>query len=218
MCPPDQHYDETDDADNAASGTDRTAEPNTIVGPLTDEELRAGGMKSTVAFVRTARSKASIRKERHRKKQEGAGKRQMNLSVPKDDRSRATMRSAATAIGDAVFHRALELLLADEDLRPLVADVATRPELREFVELLQQGPAAKQSLEAAKLIMADPEITALMQRVSTTRRMREAAAIAAANPEFVFFGRKAATERSVCAWLARLLLRIRKTRTSDDAQ
>lgn len=66
--------------------------------------------------------------------------------------------------------------------------------------------------------MNDPEITALMQRVSATRRVRDAAAIAATNPEFVFFGRKAATERSVCASLARLLLRVRKTRTGDDAQ
>lgn len=139
MCPPDQHSDETDDADSAAGRADRVAQPNTIVGPLTDEELRAGGMKSTMAFVRTERSKASMRKERHRKKQEKAGKRQMNLSVPKDDRSRATMRKAATTIEDAVFHRALELLLSDVDLRPLVADVAARPELRSSLNFSSEG-------------------------------------------------------------------------------
>lgn len=71
MCPPDEHSDEAD--------ADRAAQSNTIVGPLTDEELRAGGMKSVVAFVRTDRSKASIRKERHRKKQLDAHKRQINI-------------------------------------------------------------------------------------------------------------------------------------------
>ncbi|CLA21142.1 Uncharacterised protein [Mycobacterium tuberculosis] len=39
--------------------------------------------------------------------------------------------------------------------------------------------------------------------------MREALELAAANPEFVFFGRNAATQRSLCGRLARLLLRIR---------
>jgi predicted ATPase len=38
--------------------------------------------------------------------------------------------------------------------------------------------------------------------------------LAAVNPEFVFFGRNAATGRSLCARLARLLLRIAKSFTS----
>lgn len=218
MCPPDQNSEETDNgADGAAAGGDGAAaqQSNTIVGPLTDKELRAGGMKGVVAFIRTERSKASIRKERHRKKKKNAGKREINLFVPNDDRSRATIRSAATAIEDEMSHRAIELLLAEEDLRPLLVDVAVRPELRELVNLIQQLPASTELLDAAKLVIARPEIAVLMQRATATRRTQEAIEIAAADPEFVFFGSKAATERSICAWLARLLLRVRKIRASD---
>lgn len=208
MCPPDEHSDEAD--------ADRAAQSNTIVGPLTDEELRAGGMKSVVAFVRTDRSKASIRKERHRKQQLDAHKRQINIWVGNDDRSRATIRSAAAAIENESFHRAVELLLADQDLRRVTVDIGGRPELRDFVDVIQQGFSTMELIEAAKLIVNDPEIVGLMQCATATKRTRRAAEIAAANPEFVFFGRNAATERSVCAWLARILLRVGRPRSIDE--
>lgn len=217
MCPPDQLSDETDHSagDNAARGTDRAAQPNTIVGPLTDEELRAGGMRSVVTFVRTERSKASIRRERHRKTQLDAHKRQINVSVGDDDRSRATVRGTAATIENEVFHRAIELLLTDENLRRPTVDIAGRTELRDLVELIQQGSPAMELLEATKLIVNHPEIAALMQRITATKRMREAAEVAAANPEFVFSGCTAATERSVCARLERIPLRIRRPRSNQ---
>lgn len=218
MCPADQAFEEADNGagDDSAGGAGAAAEQsNTIVGPLTDEELRAGGMKGVVAFIRTERSKASMRTEKHRTKQGNAGKRQINLFVPKDDRSRATIRGAATAIESEVFHRAIELLLTDEELRPLLVDIAAQPDVRGLVNLVQEGPATTELLDVVKLVIGRPEIAALIQRATATRRTQEAVEIAATNPEFAFFGSRAATERSICAWIARLLLRVRKTRTSD---
>ncbi|MBX9823211.1 MAG: hypothetical protein K2Y19_21640 [Afipia birgiae] len=215
MCPPDPTSDKPDN--NASTGTadgnaDAAQEQNYVVGPLTDDELLAGGMDRVVAFVRTKRSKEALRKEKQRKKQHDNGTRQINLDVPNNDRSRATMRGAAIAIKDEVSHQAIELLLANEDLRPLIVGAAARPEIREIVGLIRQRQATTNSLNAAKLIINDPDLATLVERAIATGRVREAMEVAAANPEFVFFGRNAATERSPCAWLARLLLRVRRTR------
>lgn len=118
MCPADQSDAKPDDATDAP-GAEAAKEPNHVVGPLTDDELRAGGMKRAVAYIRTERSKEALRKEKQRNKQKSEGKREINLSVPDDDRSRATMRGAAIAIEDEMAHRAFELLLADEGFRHL---------------------------------------------------------------------------------------------------
>lgn len=218
MCPPEnEEPDERDTGDTAGNSTDAAQEQNHVVGPLTDDELQVGGMDRVVAFVRTKRSKEALRKEKYRKKQQDGGKRQINLSVPDNDRSRTTMRSAAVAIEDEVTHRALELLLANEDLRPLIVGAAARPELREIVDLIQQRPATPNALNAARLVITDPAIAELVDRATTTGRVREAIELAAANPEFVFFGRNAATGRSLCARLARLLLRMRKIRHVENA-
>jgi hypothetical protein len=75
-------------------------------------------MERTVAYVRTKRSKGALRKEKQRNRQDRSGKRQINIVVPDNDRSRTTMRGAAIAIEDEVVHRALELLLTKKDLRP----------------------------------------------------------------------------------------------------
>ncbi len=219
MCPPDQTSDKPDDGAStgtADGNTEAAQEQNHVVGPLTDDELQAGGMDRVVAFIRTKRSKDALRKEKQRNKQEGSGKRQINLVVPDDDRSRASMRGAAIAIEDEVAHRALELLLVNEDLRPLIVGVAARPELREIVDLVHQRPPRANSLNAARLVIIDPAIAELVDRATTTSRVREAMELAAANPEFVFFGRNAATQRSLCARLARLLLRIRKIRQTEN--
>lgn len=220
MCPPDRANEEPDERDaseGSGNSTNAAQEKNSVVGPLTDKELLVGGMDRVVAFVRTKRSKDALRKEKHRKKQQDGGKRQINLSVLDNDRSRTTMRSAATAIEDEVAHRALELLLANEDLRPLIIGVAARPELREIVDLIQQRPVTANSLNAARLVITDPAIAELVDRAITTGRVREAIELAAANPEFVFFGRNVATGRSLCARLARLLLRIHKVRHVENA-
>jgi hypothetical protein len=59
MCPPDKIDDEPEDAatnDTASGGAEATPEPNKVVGPLTDDELRAGGLDRKVAFIRTERT------------------------------------------------------------------------------------------------------------------------------------------------------------------
>lgn len=220
MCPPDPTSDKPDD--NTSTGTadgnaDAAQAQNYVVGPLTDDELQVGGMDRVVAFIRTKRSKEALRKEKQRKKQERSGTRQINLDVPNNNRSRATMRGAAIAIKDEVAHQALELLLTNEDLRALIVGVAARPELHEIVDLIQQRPATPNALNAARLVITDPAIAELVDRATATGRVREAIELAAANPEFVFLGRNAATQRSLCARLARLLLRIRKVRHVENA-
>jgi hypothetical protein len=219
MCPPDQTSEKPNDASTGTADGDAEAaqEQNHVVGPLTDDELQIGGMDRVVAFIRTKRSKEALRKEKQRNKQEGDRKRQINLVVPDNDRSRATMRGAAIAIDDEVSHQAIELLLANEQLRPLIVGVAARPELHETIDLMQQQPVTTNSLNAAKLVIGDPDIAALLERATASSRVREAMEMAAANPEFVFFGRNAATQHSLCAWLARLLLRVRRThRTKSE--
>ena len=220
MCPSDQTSGKPND--NTSTGeTDGYAEPaqeqNHVVSPLTDSELQAGGMDRVVAFVRTKRSKDALRKEKQRNKQEDSGKRQINLIVSDNDRSRATMRGAAIAIEDEVAHQAFELLLANERLRPLIVGVAARPELYKTIDLIQQRQATINSLNAAKLVIGDPDLAALVERATVTSRVRKAMELAAANPEFVFFGRNAVTERGLCAWLARRLLRVRRTRRARGA-
>jgi hypothetical protein len=223
MCPPDQTDDDPEDAaaDADSGGGEAPHEPNKVVGPLTDEELQAGGLDRVVSFIRSEPTKDSLRKKRQRKKQkEKNGKRQMNIVVPDDDRSRATMRGAATAIEDEAAHKAFEAILAKPDIAPLVADVATRSELRGIIELARnmgdrRHSATAELLDTAKLVAEHPELITLMKRATATSRMREAMELAVANPEFVLLGRIVATQRSVCAWLARLLLRVR--RRSDAA-
>jgi hypothetical protein len=217
MCPPDHTRNRSDEG--ASGAADSKAEPaedqNHVVGPLTDDELLAGGMDRVVGFIRTKRSNEALRKEKQRKKQEANGTRQMNLDVPNNDRSRATMRGAAIAIKDEESHQAIELLLANDRLRPLIVGVAARPELCEMIDFIQRQKT-EPSLKAAQLVISDPELATLVEKVTATRRMREAIKVAVANPEFVFFGRNAATERNLCARLARLMLRIRKIREVDN--
>jgi hypothetical protein len=217
MCPPDQTDEKPDDTTDGAAGAEAANEQNHVVGPLTDDELRAGGMKRAVAYVRTEKSKDALRKEKQRIRQKANGKRDINLSVCDDDRSRATMRGAAIALEDEMAHRAFELLLADGGLRPLIIGVAAQSGLRGIVELILQRPATASSLTALELFLTDPAIAELVDRAKASSRVREAMEIAAANPQFVFFGRNAATQRSLCARLARLLLRIQVRRTDNDS-
>jgi hypothetical protein len=173
-------------------------------------------MKRAVAYIRTERSKEALRKEKQRNKQKGSGKRQINLSVPDDDRSRATVRGAAIAIEDEMAHRAFELLLADAELRPLIVGVAARPEVHEIVDLIQKRPATAHSLNAARLAITDPAIADLIDRATATSRVREAMEDGRRQPGICILWSHAATQRSLCARLARLLLRIHKVRHIDN--
>lgn len=217
MCPPDQPEDDSEEAVSDATNDDAESprEPNKVVGPLTEEELQAGGLDRVVAYIRTKRSKASIRKDRQRKKQQTeTGKRQMNIMVPDNERSRATMRGIAVAINDEVVHEAFETILAKPDLASLITDVADQVDLREMVDLArsmgdQRPCATAQLLDATKLVAKNPEIIALMKRVTATSVAREAVEAAVSNPELLSFGRIVATRHGFWAWLARMLLRIR---------
>lgn len=215
MCPPHQTSQGPDNGaatSEAGSHVDTAEEQNHVVGPLTDDELEAGGMDRVVA---SERSKKALRKEKQRKKQEAKGTRQINIDISNNKRSRATMRAAAKAIKDEVSHQAIEVLLQNER-RPLIVGVAARPELHETINLIQQQTMAR-SLKAARLVVSDPDLAALVEKATVTSRMREVIEVAAANPEFVFFGRNATTERSLCAWLARRPPRVRRTRRGREA-
>ncbi len=136
-----------------AAPTRKPNDPAPSSAALTDKALRAGGGKGVLAFIRTERSKASIRTEKHRTKQGKAGKRPINLFVPKDSRSRATVPDAA-AMGDRKQEGAaidtLERLLADEELRALLVNIAARPDVRGLANLLQEGAATTELLDAAE--------------------------------------------------------------------
>lgn len=217
MCPIDEADDDPEDAaaDADSGGAEAAHEPNKVAGPLTDDELKVGGLGPMQVFVRTDPTKAALRKKRQRKKQQAEGKRQINIVLPDDDRSRATVRGAATAIEDEAAHKAFEAILAKPDIAALVADIAVQAELREIIELArhkndQQQSKTTEFLDAAKLIVEHPGVVTLMKRATATSRMRETMEAAVANPEFVLLGCIVATQSGICAWLARLLLRVRR--------
>jgi hypothetical protein len=133
----------------------------------------------------------------------------MNIEVPDNDRARATMYAAASAIKDDVAHQAFEVVLANKALRPVLVDLAARPELNELVNFCHKHEAAADLLELLKLIQARPDLAAVLAHMATSPRVNDAVRIATTDPEFVFFGRNVATQRTLCAWLARILLRIR---------
>lgn len=194
---------ESDSSAHEADGINR------VVGPLTDSELKAGGLDRVVAFVRSAQSAGAARAKRHRKKQKGAGRKQMNVFVPDNEASRATIKAAANAIDDEVCHNALDAILADEGLRGLVVEMTARAELRQAAELsCISDPSHLSNLLA--LLQGPAEAVSLACRVSARRRIRETVELAVSSPKFVLLGRKLATARSPSAWLARRLLRVRR--------
>jgi hypothetical protein len=195
------------DADGDALRAEQQA--NIVVGPLTDDELEAGGMERTVAFIRTAKSKAALRQAKRRAKQKASNLCQMNIEVPDNNRARATMYAAASELKDDVAHQAFEVVLANRAIRPVLIDLAARPELSELVDHCHRHPAATDLLELLKLIDARPELATVLGYMATSPRIIEAVKIATTHPEFVFFGRNAATQNTLCAWLARKLLRIK---------
>jgi hypothetical protein len=215
MCPPDQTEDDPDaaaaasaDADAANDRAEAAREPNKVVGDLTDDELKAGGMDRVTAYVRSPRSKEAKRKTKQREKQQKAGKRQINIVVRDDERSRTTMRAAAAAIDDEVVHRAVAAILVDSAMPSFVTKVAARPELRDVMELCQQ-PVTPAGADLAQLINEHSMLAALIRRAIATKRSRQVVEMALAHPKFVSLGRKIATGNNICVRVARFLLRIR---------
>lgn len=199
--------DSAGEADGQADGAEQ--QPNIVASPLTDDELKVGGMERTVTFIRTSKSKAALRQAKRRAKLKASNFCQMNIEVPDNDRTRATMYAAASEIKDGVFHRAFEVVLANKALRPVLVDLAARPELSELVSLCRKHESAGDLLELLKLIQARPDLAAVLRHLATNPRVNDAVEIGTTHPDFVFFGRNAATQRTLCAWLGRILLRIK---------
>jgi hypothetical protein len=200
-------------ADEARS-TDASAERNRIVGPLTDDELRTGGMDRITAYARNPQSKEAVRKEKQRKRQRETGKRQINIVLPDTERSRATIRAAASAIEEEVTHQAFEALLRDEGLSSLVATVAGQPALRNIIELSGRLECAG-VLDAVKLVIERSDIAALLTRVSASAETYDLVESAVAHPQFVALGQQLATGEDFCTRAARLLLRVCRRQSAN---
>lgn len=209
MCP--RHDDKRDEerASDGAADPSAAEDANRIIGPLTDDELRAGGLDRVVAFIRDEPSKEALRQRRRRKKQRKRGKRQMNVTVPDDKRSRDTMRATAAAIGDEVTLRALETILENETVRPLIVDLAAQPLLRKLVRLLADQWASELP-KFEKLLLLDPAALGLIERVVATIRTRRTVEVGLDNPASVLLGVKLLTGRSLCIRVVRRLLRLRR--------
>src|SRR5271163_2107706 len=158
--------DSAHEADGEALGAEQ--QPNVVVGPLSDDELKAGGMERTVAFIRTTKSKAALRQAKRRAKQKASNLCQMNIEVPDNDRARATMYAAAGEIKDDVAHQAFEVVLANKAIRPFLVDFAARPELSELVSLCHRHESAADLLDLLKLIQARPDLAAVLGPMATT--------------------------------------------------
>lgn len=203
----------TTGAENGAAGD--AAEPNRVVGPLTDEELLQGGMKRVVAFVRQDRSKDAQRQARRREKMRG-NKRQINVEVADDDRSRATVRATAAGIRDEICHNAIEAVLASDELRPIVVDLNQHRELKEIVESCRRSATAD-LVEVVKVVAEQASVRRLVRNVGGSRRKQATVEAALANPVYVRLGQILATQTGPCGWLARRILRVRKRNSGDVA-
>ena len=197
--------------DGGAKGPEGSMEENRIVGPLTDDELRTGGMRPVVSFVREEQSQEALRKKKQRKKQKEEGKRQINIILRDDERARTTMRAAATAIEDDAVLDSLEELLVNEDLSQLVARVVARPDLQAAAIFCQQ-PLTAIGIDLAQLMKENPGLASAIKRAVATTRMRKILETALAHPKFVLLGYKIATSDTVCVRLARAILRVRRVR------
>ncbi|UYO54617.1 hypothetical protein [Rhodopseudomonas palustris] len=186
-----------------------------MVGLLTDEELQQGGMKRVVAFVRQDRSKEAQRQARRREKMRG-NKRQINVEVADDDRSRATVRATAAGIRDEICHDAIEAVLANDELRPIVVDLNQHRELREIVESCRRS-ATPDLVEVVKVVAEQASVRRLVRNVGGSRRKQATVEAALANPAYVRLGQILATQTGPCGLLARRILRVRKRISGDVA-
>lgn len=195
--------------DEAAKGPEGPMGENHVVGPLTDDELRTGGMRPVVSFVREEQSQEALRKKKQRKKQKEEGKRQINIVLREDERARTTMRAAATAIEDDLVLDCLEALLAKEGLSQLIARVVARPDLQAAATLCQE-PLTATGIDLAQLMKENPGLASEIKRAVATTRTRKILEIALAHPKFVLLGYKIATSDTVCVRLVRTILRVRR--------
>lgn len=208
MCMSDQDRESTESA--AGADNDAASDPpeqNRVVGPLTDDELKVGGIDCVVAYMRRERSKEAKRQAKHRDKLRGK-KRQINVVVADDERSRATVRAAAAAIEDETCHQAVEALLANEDLRPIVVDVATRGELKDILNVART--ATSSLLEVVKTVSERPDVELLVKKIVGSRRRRTTVDAALTHPAYVRLGEVVATQSGFCGWLARRILGVRQ--------
>jgi hypothetical protein len=100
----------TEDADIASGAAENLGDAEAATAgdrPLTDEELKRGGLVKVVAHVRKKKTSAARRTNRHRENQKAAGLKQINVVIPDTEPLRAAMKDLARALAE---HR----LIADD--------------------------------------------------------------------------------------------------------
>jgi len=93
----------TEDADIASGAAENLEDEHAATAgdrPLTDEELKRGGLVKVVAHVRKEKTSAARRTDRHREHQKADGLKQINLVIPDTEPLRAAMKDLARAPSD----------------------------------------------------------------------------------------------------------------------
>lgn len=154
---------------------------NVVVGPLSDTEAERGGLVKIAAFMRTKQSNDALRKKAERKKL--AEKGQCVLTLTARDEDREVLRSAAgSMIEDDNVSPAVAEILANAELRSLLADMANSAELHEAVMLVWRNPkyatiarsllARPELLNSLRLILEQPNVIGIGQHVLATSGLR----------------------------------------------
>jgi hypothetical protein len=93
----------SEDTDNASGVAENLEDAHAATAgdrPLTDEELKRGGLVKVVAHVRKGKTSAARRTDRHREHQKAAGLKQINVIIPDTEPLRAAMKDLARALAE----------------------------------------------------------------------------------------------------------------------
>lgn len=135
-------YEYIEDAQNADySESDDAKKSKVEAQPLGDEDLRAGGMAPVKCWVKTKKSKSSIRKTQQRKKGVEEGKREINVVAADNEDARQFIRKmAAATIHDASLQPVIEMVISNAEYRSLIADLYENADLWKSVRAAWREP------------------------------------------------------------------------------
>jgi hypothetical protein len=167
-------------ADSPASSND--AKENVIVGPLTDDDIYAGGLARVVCFVRTKTTKSAIRKRKQRANNKD--KREINVVAANNDSARefirkmaaATIQDAAAENGAARLQPIIDSIYSNSEYRALISDLSARPDVWQAVRAAWRDPRTARRgrefsiqglVKAAKRILMRSLVVRFVVRVLT---------------------------------------------------